>query len=222
MTEPRRETLAERAADALLARIRSGEWTIGARLPGETTLAPQLGVGRSTMREAIRLLSARGVLQPRQGAGVFLSALDFSEEWEIMLRRANIVSVLEVRIAIESEAAELAAVRRSEEDLQQLRRGLQNLAEAGDDPELHVAAELEFHRAAVAAAKNTVMLELYEGFAPSFARSIADTRLFRGPVERDPAQDPHLRLVDRIEARDSAGASRTIRMHLETLKDSLD
>jgi DNA-binding FadR family transcriptional regulator len=221
MTESRRETLAERAAGALLARIRSGEWTIGARLPGETTLAPQLGVGRSTVREAIRLLSARGVLQPRQGAGVFLSALNIGEEWEILLRRANIVSVLEVRIAIESEAAELAAVRRSDDDLRRMRRGLQHLAEAGEDPDLHVTAELEFHRAAVAAAKNTVMLELYEGFAPAFAQSIADTRLIRGRVHRDPSQDPHERLVDRIEARDSAGASRTIRMHLGTLKDSL-
>ncbi|MBN9629446.1 MAG: winged helix-turn-helix transcriptional regulator, partial [Actinobacteria bacterium] len=56
MTPLRREPLAEQAAEALLDRIRAGEWALGQKLPGETTLAPQLGVGRSTIREAIRQL----------------------------------------------------------------------------------------------------------------------------------------------------------------------
>ena len=89
-----RAPLADQAADALLARIRAGEWTLGERLPGETTLAPQLGVGRSTVREAIRQLAGRGVLQSRQGAGVFVTALDVPEDWDAVLRRAGIVSVI--------------------------------------------------------------------------------------------------------------------------------
>ena len=76
MTIVRRESLADQAAELLLARIRDGEWRIGAKLPGETTLAPQLGVGRSTTREAIRILAGRGILATRQGAGVFVTAVD--------------------------------------------------------------------------------------------------------------------------------------------------
>lgn len=104
-----RASLADQAAGLLLERIRAGEWQIGAKLPGETTLGPQLGVGRSTVREAIRQLAGRGVLQTRQGAGVFVTALDVSDEWDVVLRQADIAAVIEGRIAIETEAAALAA-----------------------------------------------------------------------------------------------------------------
>ncbi|MFT4212989.1 MAG: GntR family transcriptional regulator, partial [Microbacterium sp.] len=124
MTQMLRTPLAEQAASALLDRIRAREWALGARLPGETTLGPQLGVGRSTVREAIRLLAGRGVLQTRQGAGVFLVALDAVEDWDAVLRRAGIVSVIEARIAIETEAAALAAARRTPADLRAIRRAL--------------------------------------------------------------------------------------------------
>ena len=61
----RRASMADQAADVLLGRIRGQEWALGAKLPGETTLAAQLGVGRSTVREAIRQLAGRGVFSAR-------------------------------------------------------------------------------------------------------------------------------------------------------------
>lgn len=67
------------AAAVLLQRIRSGEWSLGQKLPGESALATQLNVGRSTVREAIRQLAGQGVLDSRQGAGVYLTALDIVE-----------------------------------------------------------------------------------------------------------------------------------------------
>lgn len=72
MARVSRLSLADQAAEALLERVRSGEWSLGEKLPGETTLAPQLGVGRSTAREAIRQLAGRGVLTSRQGQGCSL------------------------------------------------------------------------------------------------------------------------------------------------------
>ncbi|MBX9921568.1 MAG: GntR family transcriptional regulator, partial [Mycolicibacterium frederiksbergense] len=77
-----RHPLAAQAAELLLTRIRDGEWPLGHRIPGETTLAAQLGVGRSTLREAIRELAGRGVLESRQGAGVFVTAVDATEDWD--------------------------------------------------------------------------------------------------------------------------------------------
>ncbi|MFC7646208.1 FadR/GntR family transcriptional regulator [Streptosporangium lutulentum] len=97
--------MAAQAADVLLERLRAGEWPLGHKLPGETTLAAQLGVGRSTLREAIRELSGKGILDTRQGSGVFVTALDVPENRDTVLRRASIVSVIEARIAIEAEAA---------------------------------------------------------------------------------------------------------------------
>ncbi|MSW65357.1 MAG: GntR family transcriptional regulator, partial [Actinobacteria bacterium] len=131
MTQLTRVPLADQAADVLLARIRSGEWALGARLPGETTLAPQLGVGRSTVREAIRQLAGRGILDSRQGSGVYVTALDAPEDWEQVLRRADIVTVIEARTAIEVEAAALAATRRTPSDLRAIRRALEARTVAG-------------------------------------------------------------------------------------------
>ncbi|MBP6686121.1 MAG: winged helix-turn-helix transcriptional regulator, partial [Leucobacter sp.] len=89
MAQVQRSSLADQAADVLLARIRAGEWELGAKLPGETTLAVQLGVGRSTAREAIRQLAGLGVLSSRQGAGVFVTALDARDDWDLVLRRSD-------------------------------------------------------------------------------------------------------------------------------------
>src|SRR3954468_4997775 len=113
MAQVHRAPLADQAADLLYARIRAGEWALGQKLPGETTLAPQLGVGRSTIREAIRQLAGRGVLATRQGAGVFVVATEVSEDWSQRVRRADILSVIEARLAIEVEASRLAAERRT-------------------------------------------------------------------------------------------------------------
>ncbi|BBX36964.1 hypothetical protein MMAGJ_62460 [Mycolicibacterium mageritense] len=113
VSQVQRHPLAAQTAQLLLTRIRDGEWPLGHRLPGETTLAAQLGVGRSTLREAIRELAGKGVLDSRQGAGVFVTALDVAEDWDTVLRRTTIASVIEARIAIEAEAAALAATRRT-------------------------------------------------------------------------------------------------------------
>jgi DNA-binding FadR family transcriptional regulator len=100
MDQVRRTPLADQAAELLLDRIRSAEWALGQKLPSEATLGPQLGVGRSTVREAIRKLAGRGVLASRQGAGVFVMALDAPADWDTVLRDAGIIAVIEARLEI--------------------------------------------------------------------------------------------------------------------------
>ncbi len=154
MAQVRRAPLADQAAELLLERVRAGTWALGEKLPGETTLAPQLGVGRSTVREAIRQLAGRGVLASRQGAGVFVTALDAPEDWDAVLRKAGIAAVIEARIAIETEAAALAAVRRTPADLRSIRRALADRGAQRSDIESHVDADTAFHRTIVAASHN--------------------------------------------------------------------
>jgi DNA-binding FadR family transcriptional regulator len=113
-------------------------------------LTAQLGVGRSSVREAIRELSGKGVLDSRQGSGVFVTALDTTENREAALRRASIVSVIEARIAIEAEAAGLAAQRRIPADLRAVRRALAGRGRAdGPSTDEHVDADMAFHRTVV-------------------------------------------------------------------------
>ncbi|GAA0421760.1 FadR/GntR family transcriptional regulator [Leifsonia naganoensis] len=216
-----RAPLADQAADALLERIRAGEWALGQKLPGETTLAPQLGVGRSTVREAIRQLAGRGVLQSRQGAGVFVTALDAPEDWDAVLRRASIVSVIEARIAIESEAAALAAERRTPQELRALRRALDARSRLDRELEAHVDADTAFHRAIVAAAHNDILAELFDGFVPRLRQSMVEMLRLRPLADEGADHDAHRALLDAIADRDALVASRLSRDHLTSMKERL-
>ncbi|MEU1432009.1 FadR/GntR family transcriptional regulator [Nocardia sp. NPDC005746] len=222
MAQVQRHPLAAQAAEVLLTRIRAGEWQLGHKLPGETTLAAQLGVGRSTLREAIRELAGRGVLESRQGAGVFVTALDTAEDWDTVLRRSDIVTVIEARIAIEAEGAALAARRRTPADLRAMLRALAARAESGDTVEGLVDADTAFHRTVVAAAHNDILLELFNAFVPRSRHAMIDMlriRPMRTP-ERD--QDAHEHLYDAIRARDPEAAATASRVHLSALEAAFD
>lgn len=221
MAEVRRESLADQAAELLLDRIRGGEWQLGQRLPGETTLAPQLGVGRSTVREAIRKLAGNGVLASRQGAGVFVTALDVPEDWDVVVKRAGILSVIEARTAIEAEAAMLAAERRTPEALRVIRRALRVRSESISDIEAHVDADTAFHRSVIAAADNDILLELFDGFVPRIRHAMIDMLRIQGRFGGDDDQDVHAQLADAIAERDAARAAALSRSHLASLREGL-
>lgn len=220
VAQVQRHPLAAQAADLLLTRIRDGEWPLGHRIPGETTLAAQLGVGRSTVREAIRELAGRGVLESRQGAGVFVTALDAGEDWDAVLRRTTIAAVVEARIAIEAEAAALAATRRTPADLREIRRTLAARGVQGQSVPAHVDADMAFHRAVIAAAHNDVLSGLFDAFLPRLRTAMIDM-LKIAPVASE-ADDHacHQELADAITARSPAAATAASRTHLTALKES--
>ncbi|WP_067697646.1 FadR/GntR family transcriptional regulator [Nocardia jejuensis] len=222
MAQVQRHPLAAQAAEVLLTRIRSGEWELGHRLPGETTLAVQLGVGRSTLREAIRELAGRGVLESRQGAGVFVTALDVAEDWDTVLRRADVVTVIEARIAIEAEGAALAARRRTPADLRAMLRGLAARAEAGDSIEALVDADTAFHRTVVAAGHNDILLEMFNAFVPRSRRAMIDMLSLRPMHDPRADHDAHEVLYDAIRARRPEDAATASRVHLTSLKAAFE
>lgn len=221
MAQVRRAPLADQAAELLLERVRAGEWALGEKLPGETTLAPQLGVGRSTVREAIRQLAGRGVLASRQGAGVFVTALDAPEDWDAVLRKAGIAAVIEARIAIETEAAALAAVRRTPADLRGIRRALADRGAQRSDIESHVDADTAFHRTIVAASHNPVLLDLFDSFTPRLRESMIEMLRLRREFGDDADHDAHAEQVEAIADRDEPAASARSRAHLLALRDAL-
>lgn len=216
----RRQPLAAQAAELLLERIRAGEWPLGHRLPGETVLAPQLGVGRSTLREAIRELAGKGVLDSRQGAGVFVTALDVAEDWDAVLRGAAIVSVIEARIAIEAEAAALAATRRAPADLRAIRRALAGRRAPGQTVAEHVDADMAFHRAVIVAAHNDVLTQLFDSFLPRLRLAMIDMLQLRPLPSEDDDHAAHERLARAIADRKPGAAAEFSRAHLTALKEA--
>ncbi|KQR19112.1 GntR family transcriptional regulator [Agreia sp. Leaf335] len=221
MSPIQRESLSDQVARLLLARIQAGEWKIGQKLPGETTLAPQLGVGRSTVREAIRQLSGQGVLLTRQGAGVFLQAASPSADWDALVTRTNIASILEARIAIETEAATLAAERHTPDELDAIRAALALRDVDRITIEARVDTDTAFHRSVVVASHNEVLAELFDTFAERSREAMIQMLELSGEPGTDHDQLTHAQIVEAIATRDSSAASELSRTHLVALRDGL-
>lgn len=221
----RRNLLADQAADLLLSRLGAGEWDVGARLPGETTLAVELGVGRSTVREALRMLAGQGLLRSRQGVGVFVERTEpLGDGWTSVLRGEAIAAVVEVRNALEVEAARLAAQRATDADVRLMRRALDRRAAAsGKGDAEFVAADIEVHRAVVVAAHNPVLTELFETFVPRLTEAMVEMVELLDLRRRDPAPDAddHQLLVEAVAAGDAEAAVRISRAHLDAMLGAL-
>jgi DNA-binding FadR family transcriptional regulator len=188
--------LVEQATEHLREQIVSGQWPVGTRLPGETALAAQLGVGRSTVREAVRALSGAGLVKSRQGAGVFVISTDPDEDFSTRLRRAAIADVYEVRAMVEVQAARLAAERRTEADVAGLEAALAARREAaGGGGAAFVDADIALHAGVVTAAHNPVLTDLFAEFAPVLREGLIDLVALLAPDDGDAS---HAALVTAI------------------------
>lgn len=213
-------SLPAQAAEQLEARIGAGEWAVGARLPGETVLARELGVARSTIREALRLLAAGGLVESRQGAGSFVLRTDRDRDWAYAVRRARVDEVLEVRRALEVQAAGLAALRRRDDDLAGLRAALdarEAAAVAGAD-DAYVDADLGLHRAIVRAAGNELLATLFAQIEPRVrAAMIEMLELGAGDPAYRADQREHEELVEAIASADADRASALAAAHFAAI-----
>lgn len=210
--------LVEQAAERLREQIAAGHWAVGGKLPGETTLARELGVGRSTVREALRALAGAGLVQPRQGAGVFVLATEPTRDWPTRLRRAAVTDVYEVRMAVEVHAARLAARRRTPEDVAAMEAALEGRRVAsGADDAAFVDADIAFHAAVVAAAHNPVLDDLFAEFTPVLRQGLIDLLSLTGLRTRDPntADEAHEAMVRAIADGDAEAAAEVVREELE-------
>ncbi|MCX4765102.1 FCD domain-containing protein [Streptomyces sp. NBC_01275] len=210
--------LVEQVVDRLREQIAGGQWPVGTRLPGETTLAKELGVGRSTVREAVRSLTGAGLVRPRQGAGVFVVATEPVEDWPTRLRRAAVADVYEVRMAVEVHAARLAAARRTPQDVTAIEEALagRRAASTADDAAF-VEADIAFHAAVVAAAHNPVLADLFGEFVPVLRKGLVDYLALTGLRADDPdtGDDAHEALARAIVAGDAPTAAEVLRGELE-------
>jgi DNA-binding FadR family transcriptional regulator len=170
-----RASLVDQVIDQLKEQITSGWWQMHGKIPTETVLAEQLGVGRNTVREAVRALTHAGLLECRQGDGTYVRATsELSGAMLRRLRQAEQLEILEVRRALEVESARLAATRRDEDDILRIEAALADRDRAWEngDPEEFVEADLAFHMAVMHATHNLVLIDLYEDFSAALRASI--------------------------------------------------
>ncbi|GAA2486578.1 FadR/GntR family transcriptional regulator [Streptomyces gobitricini] len=201
-----RTSLVDAVVDQLRDQLTHGEWTVGDRIPTEHELAEQLGVGRNTVREAVRVLVHAGLLESRQGNGTFVRSTADPAAVLRTVRAAGALDVLELRIALETEAARLAAARRDTHDLLRLRAALATLREEGDRD---ADADLAFHRAVVEATHNAAFTEVYRFFSVQVHESLVESL---GDHEMPAIDlDAHEALVVAIEAGDPEAAGDAVR-----------
>ncbi|GIH29239.1 GntR family transcriptional regulator [Acrocarpospora phusangensis] len=199
-----RASLVDQVIDQLKEQITSGSWQLHGKIPTETVLAEQLGVGRNTVREAVRALTHAGLLDCRQGDGTYVRATsELSGAMARRLRAAEQLEILEVRRALEVEAARLAATRRTDADIVAMEKALARREQAwsGGDPDAFVEADLAFHVAIVQATHNRVLIDLYADFSAALRTSIAAAG---GTLEHN--YIPHDGIVRAIAAGDAAAA----------------
>lgn len=205
-----RKSLVDSVVDQLRDQLADGEWSVGDRIPTEHVLADQLGVGRNTVREAVRVLVHAGLLESRQGNGTFVRSTADPSAVLRGMQHAGVLDVLELRVALEAEAARLAAVRRDQEDLRALRAALAELHQQGDRA---ADADLDFHLGVVEATHNAAFTEVYRFFSTQVRESLV-TAL--GDHQMPPIDlAAHAALVDAIESGDPVTAEQAARAMLQ-------
>ncbi|MEQ4721805.1 FadR/GntR family transcriptional regulator [Nonomuraea sp. B19D2] len=170
-----RASLVDQVIDQLSKQITSGRWPVNSKIPTETVLSERLGVGRNTIREAVRALTHAGLLESRQGDGTYTrAASELSGAMLRRLRQAQQLEIFEVRQALEVESARLAAAHRTVEDVRLIDAALAERERAwhSGDPDAFVEADLAFHLSVVRATHNRVLIDLCTGFSAAMRASI--------------------------------------------------
>lgn len=217
-----------RVCDEVMAQLEAliahGRWPVGTKIPPEPELVAALGVGRNTVREAVRALEHAGLLEPRRGDGTYVRATsDLGAAFLRRARRSTVLDVLDVRASLERDAAAAAAERRTDADVAALRAALAARRGAGSDRAAFVAADLAFHRAVIAATGNPVLVDLYSGLTEAVQRSVAEI----DELDRGDGGDPdgfpgHDELADAIEAGDPVAARAAAECYLAAARALLN
>jgi len=215
-----RERLYEQVADHIDGLISAGKLKVGDRLPPERELAERLGVARGVVREAVRLLSVKGLVTVEPGRGTFIverGAETISDHLSRLSRmgRFTFDDLNELRRMLEVEIAALAAERAQPEDVVQLNQAIEVMEEHLDAPEGYIAADLEFHLALANATQNRMFSLLIEVIVDLLQES--RRLIFHVPGAPQRGQVWHRKIAVAVAQRDAAGASEAMRRHLEQI-----
>ena len=167
-TTIKRKSLADEVAAKLQQQIALGKFKEHEKLPVEPELMKAFGVGRSTIREAVKILVNSGLLRVQQGLGTFVEkTTGIKESLTQRLKRSDIKNLDEVRQLLEMKIAEKAAAKRTPADIKKIKHWLDTRKNATNANELEkcIDADIQFHTAIAEASKNDILADLYKAFA---------------------------------------------------------
>ena len=210
-----RKLLGNRIEAQLMRYIQEEPIPVGEKIPNEFELAEKFGVGRSTIREAVKGLVSQGMLEVRRGSGTYVISAYPAEEDPLGLGRYDdkyqlALELFDVRLMIEPEIAAYAAMNATEGDVAELRRLCNEVEEIYRSGENHVRKDIELHTAIARCSKNRVveiLVPLIDSAVHTFA-NVTHRELMEETIET------HRAVVDAIERHDQVGARCAMVMHL--------
>ena len=223
----RPRTLALELVDSLGDRIRAGQLQAGDKLPTEAAIMEEFEVSRTVVREAISKLQAAGLVETRHGIGTFVLGPGDGPSFKITPEQfstlQDVIAVLELRIGLETEAAGLAAQRRSEANLAALRKALDAVITAVEAGQDSVAADFQFHLEIARATQNSHFTDL---MATLGAQIIPRARL-EPSIDMNAERMAYMRrvnaehesILDAITSQDAESARAAMRTHLSNSRE---
>ena len=211
----------QQIAEQIQRLVAEGVLRPGDHLPAERDLALQFGVGRSSLRDAIRTLEVLGVVESRHGAGTVIRDLDADAlvvplARALLRKREMVAELLEVRRMIEPALAGRAARNVTPAEIAQMEEILQRQAARIRRGEPTIEEDSEFHAALMRAARNSVVLRILDVLMHLLRESRARSLQFPGRVEKSYAG--HQRILRALKRRDSGAAEDAVRKHLEEIE----
>lgn len=213
----RRSALYEEVVDRLREFIDVHQLQPGDRLMPERELAGQLGVSRTSVRQALTALRVLGMVDVRPGDGVYLLSTEDivpSLALEVLESEADHPMIWEVREAVETQAARLAAQRRTEDDLEHMRAALEAMEESVSTGGEGIVGDRRFHEAILAASHNPMLARLFEQLADAIDRTSQSSLSLKGqpPI----SLSAHRGIYEAIERGDAQLAGERMRDHTAT------
>lgn len=219
----RPKKLADQVYENILKQIMLGAYPEGGRLPPEKELSTRFEVSRPIVREALSRLRSDGIVVSRHGSGSYVQHRPNRALFEVapIGSIAGLMRTFEFRIALECDAAALAAIRRTSQDLTQLARAFDKLEDAIRNGEIGVEADINFHLTIALATKNDLFHNALETLSPHISKGIGTARRLSLNLSGERlrrVQSEHEEIIIHIREGNPLGAQDAMRMHLSNAK----
>jgi len=219
----RKTSLSDSIVEQITGLIAAGSLRPGQRMPSEKDLCQQFGVGRTSVREALRSLSVMGILDTRAGEGTYVSGtsrryFEKTAQWALLLDPKLIDDLIETRLTLECQTAFLAARRGTRKHLAAIDAEIEGMRSSIAEPERYLEHDLRFHLAVAAAGRNSILenlLSMTRQYLQAWIKqtlagaALSDTRRRAELSIRE-----HRRILSALEARDAARARQAMRLHI--------
>lgn len=225
MASQRNTPLSQQIADKLLNDFRSAEkYGPGDKLPNENDLSEEYGISRGTLREAIRILTAGGVLEVRRGIGTFVSKIlpenPVTDLIDIVNTQAKLKELYDFRLIMEPETAVIACKNATDDEINEILKLADNFTETVHNNGDRLKADQLFHSAIAKATHNSVIYDFTDKIQTSIAEN--EEQKTTSDLFEEWTISDHNMITYYLQTRDTSGVRAAMRMHMLHLIERIE